>query len=206
MSQHTKLRITFAVLCLAGVGPAQAFAQGQSTTSFGVYGGMYSPLGRDPSLSSVGGSVDRSNSFAFGARLSYWGPGVFGLEAVGGFTPAKVEIAGAPLNGERNQDVLTAALKLMLGITPSMSPVGFHIGAGPAFIRRGHDAFQESESRSHFGALVNAGIRLPMTSRIGIRVDAEDYVYGGHIVETSKTWNDLVLSAGLSFQLGGGSQ
>lgn len=201
MSQHTKLRITFAVLCLAGVGPAQAFAQG--STSFGIYGGMYSPLGREPSFGSIGGSVDRSNSFAFGARLNYWGPGVFGLEAVGGFTPAKVQIAGAPLNGERNQDVLTAALKLMLGISPAVSPVGFHVGVGPAFIRRGHDALHESQSSSHFGAVANAGIRVPMTSRVHIRVDAEDYIYGGHIAETSKTWNDLVLSAGLGFELGG---
>ena len=36
MSQRNTLRITFAVLCLAGVGPAQAFAQ--SSVSLGVYG------------------------------------------------------------------------------------------------------------------------------------------------------------------------
>jgi opacity protein-like surface antigen len=201
MTQHTKLRITFAVLCLAGVGPAQAFAQ--SSTSFGVYGGIYSPLGRDPSLGGVGGSIDRNNSFAGGARLTFWGPGVFGVEAVGGFTPARVEVAGAPINQKRNQDILTAGLKLMAGLSPNVSPLGIHIGVGPAFIRRGGDAFSESDSKSRFGVVAGAGVRLPISSRVHIRVDAEDYIYGGSIGDTDKTWNDLVLSTGLSFQLGG---
>ncbi len=201
MSQHTKLRITFAVLCLAGVGPAQAFAQ--SSTTFGVYGGIYSPLGQDPSLSGVGGSIDRNNSFAGGARLTFWGPGIFGVEAVGGFTPAKVEIAGAPINETRNQDILTAGLKLMAGLSPSVSPLGIHVGVGPAFIRRGGDAFSESNSKSRFGVVAGAGIRLPVSSRVHIRVDAEDYIYGGSIGNTDKTWNDLILSTGLGFQLGG---
>jgi hypothetical protein len=201
MTQRTTLRITFAVLCLAGVGPAQAFAQ--STTSIGVYGGIYSPLGRDPSLSGVGGSIDRNNSFAGGARLTFWGPGIFGVEAVGGFTPARVEVAGAPINERRNQDILTAGLKLMAGLSPSMSPLGIHVGVGPAFIRRGNDAFSESDSRSRFGVVAGAGVRLPLSSRVHIRVDAEDYIYGGSIGNTDRTWNDLILSTGLSLQLGG---
>jgi len=201
MPDRTTLRITFAVLCLAGVGPAQAFAQG--SVSLGIYGGVYSPLGQDPSLGSVGSSVERNNSFAGGARLTYWGPGIFGLEAVGGFTPARVEVAGAPVNSTRDQDILTAGLKLMAGLSPDISALGFHAGVGPAFIRRGNDAFTESGSISRFGVVAGAGVRLPIASRLELRVDAEDYIYGGKLGDDDRTWNDLILSTGLSLQLGG---
>ncbi len=201
MQHRFPLRIAFAALCLAGVGPARAAAQ--SSVSLGVYGGVYSPLGRDPSLGSVGSSVDRNNSFAGGARLTYWGPHIFGLEAVAGMTPAKVKVAGAPVNGTRNQDIITAGLKLMAGLGPTLSPVGFHAGIGPAFIRQGTDVFSESGSISRFGLVAGGGVRLPIASRLHLRVDAEDYIYGGRLGEDSRTWNDLVLSTGLSLQLGG---
>lgn len=203
MSQQFTLRFTFAVLCLAGAGPVDAFAQGSSSTSFAVYGGVYSPLGGDPHLSTVGTQVDRNNSFAGGARLTYWGPGVLGLELVGGLTPAKVDVAGAPINRTRNQDVLTAAFKLMAGVSPVASPVGFHVGIGPAFIRRNSNAFEQSGSLSRFGVVAGAGFRFPIASRLHLRFDAEDYIYGGKLGADSRTWNDLVLSAGLSVQLGG---
>jgi hypothetical protein len=201
MSQHTRLRIAFAVLCLAGVGPAHAFAQ--SRFSLGVYGGVYSPLGRDPNLGTVGSSVERNNSFAGGARLTWWGPHVLGLEAVAGMTPASVKVAGAPVNGTRDQDILTAGLKLMAGLSPSVSPAGFHAGIGPAFIRRGTDAFSESGSISRLGVVAGGGVRLPLASRLYLRLDAEDYIYGGTLGDDSRTWNDLILSTGLSLQLGG---
>lgn len=201
--QHTTLRITIAVLCLAGAGPVHAFAQGSSSTTVGVYGGLYSPIGDDPSLGSIGGSVDRSNSFAAGARLNYWGPGILGFELVGGLTPGKVDIAGAPINATRNQDILTVALKLMAGVSPVTSPVGFHIGIGPAFIRRNSNAFEQSGSLSRLGLAGGVGFRFPIAERLHLRVDAEDYLYGGKLGADSRTWNDLVLSAGIGVQLGG---
>ena len=201
MQHRFALRIAFAALCLAGVGPARAVAQ--SSVSLGVYGGVYSPLGRDPSLGSVGSSVERNNSFAGGARLTYWGPSIFGLEAVAGLTPASVRLAGAPVNGTRNQDILTAGLKLMAGLGPSVSPVGFHAGIGPAFLRRGTDAFSASGSISRLGVVTGAGVRVPIASRLHLRLDAEDYIYGGKLGDESRTWNDLILSTGLSLQLGG---
>jgi hypothetical protein len=201
MTKQTTLRITFAVLCLGGVGPAHAFAQ--SSTSLGIYGGIYSPLGRDPDVSTVGASVERNNSFAGGARLTYWGSGALGLEAVGGFTPASVDVAGAPINRTRNQDVLTAGLKLMLGVSPAASPIGVHIGVGPAFIRRNTNAFQESGSLSRLGGVLGVGFRFPVASNLHLRLDAEDYMYGGRLGNDSRTWNDLILSTGLSIQLGG---
>jgi hypothetical protein len=203
MSQRTTLRFTFAVLALAGAGPVHAFAQSSSSTTFGIYGGLYSPLGNDPHLSSVGTQVDRNNSFVGGARLNYWGPGVLGFELSGGLTPARVDVAGAPINRSRNQDILTVALKLMAGVSPTTSPVGFHIGVGPAFIRRNSDAFQQSGSLSRFGLVAGGGLRFPIARRLHLRFDAEDYIYGGKLGSDSRTWNDLVLSAGIGVQLGG---
>lgn len=198
MSHHTTVRCTLLAV-LVCVGPVRAAAQ----LSLGAYGGVYAPLGRDPALGSVGSSVERNNSFAGGVRLTVWGQSLFGLEAVAGLSPASVQVAGATLNGSRNQDLLTAGLKLMAGISPSVSAAGFHAGIGPAFIRRGEDAFSESGSRSRLGVVAGAGVRLPLSSRLGVRLDAEDYVYGGKIGDTSRAWNDLILSTGLSLRLGG---
>jgi hypothetical protein len=100
-------------------GPAPALAQ--SNTSFGIWGGVYSPLGKDVDLGGVSGTVQRNNSFAGGARLTFWGSNV-------------------------------------LGLSPSTSAVGFHVGAGPAIIRRGKDVSNESNSETNLGVVVGAGI------------------------------------------------
>jgi Outer membrane protein beta-barrel domain len=196
----TAIRLTLLAL-LAGGGPVSATAQ--SSVSLGAWGGVYAPLGREPGFGSVGSSIERNNSFAGGARLTWWGPHIFGLEAVAGLSPASVDVAGATLNGTHNQDLLALGLKLMAGLGPSLSSAGFHAGIGPAFIRRGEDVFSEGGSRSRLGLVAGAGVRLPLAARLGLRLDAEDYMYGGKIGDDSRTWNDLILSTGLSLRLGG---
>lgn len=184
---------------LTAVGPASAFAQGG--VALGLWGGVFSPLGSDIDLGGVGGQVERNNSFAGGARLTFWGGNILGLEAVAGLSPAKVNVAGATVNGTRNLDVFAGGLKLMLGVSPGASPVGFHIGAGPALIRRSHDVLDESESVTDLGGVIGAGLRFSVSPGLGLRFDAEDYMYNSDFGGNEETRNDLVLSAGLSIQL-----
>jgi hypothetical protein len=175
-----------------------ARAEAQSRFGLGLWAGMFSPLGSSPTATSAVNSIDRKNSFAGGARLTYWGSNVLGLEAVAGLTPAKVAVAGASVNGTRSLNVFAGGVKLMVGLSPSLSPVGFHIGAGPAIIRRGKDVASQTNSETNLGGVFGAGLRFPISSGLGLRFDVEDYLYEGTIGGVKKTRNDLVTSAGLN--------
>ncbi len=185
------------VLGLSALAPGAVRAQG--STALTLFGGVYTPLGEDIDLGAVGGSVERNNSFAGGARLGFWGPGILGLEVTGAYSPAKVHVAGGVINEDRNLNAFFGSAKLMLGISPKLAPVGFHVGAGPAVIRRGEDVTAQSESQTDFGVVVGGGVRLPMSTGIAVRIDAEDYIYKSNFGGNDETRNDLVLSAGLSF-------
>jgi hypothetical protein len=204
MSIKRLLRVLAFGLMFAGVAtiiPSRVHAQSnhESSTSLGVWAAMSAPLGSDRSASSINTSINRRNSFSGGARLTFWGTNILGVEAVAGLTPAKV-VAGANINETRSLDVFAGGVKLMIGLSPSMSPVGFHVGAGPAIVRRGHYGLDQSTSKTNLGGLFGAGFRFPINQTLGFRVDVEDYVYNGSIEGKGKTQNDLITSAGLTIK------
>jgi Outer membrane protein beta-barrel domain len=175
-----------------------ASATAQGSTSLGIWGGMFSPLGHDPDLGSVGTSVERQNSLAVGGRLTYWGANILGVELVGGYSPARTRVADAVVNQDRNLSQFVAGLKLMVGLSPALSPIGFHVGAGPALIRNGHDVTDPNRSDTKLGAVVGGGIRLPVSAHLAVRADAEDYIHKGSFERDRSTQNDLFVTAGLS--------
>ena len=192
--------LTIALMLGLAAMPATVSAQ---SASIGAWGGVFTPLKTNPDLGSIGGTIERNNSFIGGARLTFWGSNILGLELVAGYSPAKVNIAGSTVNGDRNLNVFVGGAKLMLGLTPSVSPVGFHVGAGPALIRRGKDATDPQKSKTDLGAVVGAGLRFPISGGLGLRIDAEDYLYGGDFGGGKDFTNDLVVSAGLHIDVGG---
>jgi len=204
MSIKRLLRVPAFGLMLAGVAtiiPSRVHAQNshESSTSLGVWAAMSAPLNSDRSASLIATSINRRNSFAGGARLTFWGTNILGVEAVAGLTPAKV-VAGANINETRSLDVFAGGVKLMVGLSPSMSPVGFHVGAGPAIVRRGHYGLDQSTSKTNLGGLFGAGFRFPINQTLGFRLDVEDYVYNASIEGKGKTQNDLITSAGLTIK------
>ncbi len=135
--------------------------------------------------------------------LTLWGTNALGLELVTGYSPAKVTVAGSTINGDRKLNEFVGGAKILLGLTPSMSPVGLNIGVGPALIRRGKDVRDPNRSESNFGGVAGAGLRIPFSHGLGLRVDAEDYFYGGDFGGGKDFTNDLVLSVGLHINFGG---
>jgi len=130
------------------------------------------------------------------------GPRVLGLDLTGGYAPANVTVAGGVINGDRNTNVFVGSARLMLGIAPDASPVGFHIGAGPMLLRRGRDVTRQSQSVTEWGGVVGAGIRIPVGSSVAFRIEAEDYIYNADFGPNDQTQNDLVFSFGIAFILG----
>ncbi|HWA16049.1 MAG TPA: outer membrane beta-barrel protein [Gemmatimonadales bacterium] len=185
-----------AILGALSLAARSAAAQGSLTIT--PWAGIYVPTKNE--FSSVDNDIKRNNAFIGGLRLTFWGNSPLGLEFTGGYSPAKVEIAGGTINEDKNTNVFVGSAKLMLGISPASSSLGLYLGAGPALIRRGEDVTQESESATDWGGVVGAGVRLPLGSSLGFRIDLEDYLYDGDFSGDDDFQNDLVISAGLSLR------
>ena len=181
-----------ALIGAVGVAPAVA----QSGFSVTPWAGAYVPTRY--SFSTVGTDIKRDNSFIAGARLTFWGKSPVGFELTGGFAPAHVSVAGTTVNADRNTQVFVGGAKLMLGLSPATSRVGIFLSGGPSIIRVGHDVARESESRTDWGGVAGLGLRIPFSASVGMRLEVEDYFYGGNFDGSKKFQNDLVLSAGLA--------
>jgi len=193
----TKVPAILAAAALSAAVPAKAVAQGVDLVP---WAGAYIPTRN--SVSDLDNALSRDVSVIGGARLTFWGSGHLGLEAVGGYAPAK--ISGETIN-ETNQNLLVAAGRLMLALSPADSRVGFFIAGGPALVTRGKNPFDDDRSSTDFGANFGAGFRfgLGQNNASALRLDLEDYMYNGDFGGGDKFQNDLVASLGLAIPIGG---
>jgi hypothetical protein len=182
------------VALLGAVGVAPAVAQGGFSVT--PWAGAYVPTRNR--FSTVGSDISRDNSFIAGARLTFWGKSPVGFELTGGFAPARVNVVGTTVNSSRNSQVFVGGAKLMLGLSPATSRVGFFLSGGPSIIRTGHNVGRESQSSTDWGGVAGLGVRIPFSASVGLRLEGEDYFYGGNFDGSRKFQNDLVLSAGLA--------
>lgn len=193
-------RVLTGAFALVGVIGALSAAPAAAQSGFSVtpWAGAYIPTRN--SFSTVGQDIRRDNSLIGGARLTFWGHGPVGLEFTGGFAPARVSVSGTGtiINGDRNSQVFVGGAKLMLGLSPATSRFGIFLSGGPSVIRIGHNVGKASQSSTDLGGVVGLGIRIPFSASVGLRLDTEDYFYGGDFDGSRKFQNDLVLSAGLA--------
>ncbi len=183
-------------LCVA----APQAAQAQGGVSLAPWAGVFIPTRN--SVGDLDNALSRDVSVIGGARLTFWGTGVLGFEATGGYAPAK--ISGETLN-ETNTNLLVASARLLLALSPVTNRVGFYIAGGPALLTRGKNTFDDDRSRTDFGANVGAGLRFGLGERnnSAIRLDFEDYLYNGDFGGGDDFQNDLVASLGVEIPLGG---
>jgi hypothetical protein len=147
----------------------------------------------------------RDVSVIGGARLTFWGTGMLGFEATGGYAPATV---GGETVNETHTNLLIASGRLLLALSPVTNRVGFYIGAGPALVTRGRNTFDDDRSSTDFGGTAGIGFRFGLgeSNRSAIRLDFEDYLYNGDFGGGDKFQNDLVGSLGLSIAIGGSTK
>jgi hypothetical protein len=179
---------------IGAVSTTPAVAQGGFSVT--PWAGAYVPTRNR--FTTVGSDIRRDNSFIGGARLTFWGRSPVGFELTGGFAPARVRVSGTTVNGDRNSQVFVGGAKLMLGLSPATSRVGIFLSGGPSIIRVGHNVGRESQSSTDWGGVLGFGLRIPFSASVGLRLEAEDYFYGGNFDGSRKFQNDLVLSAGLA--------
>lgn len=193
-----KFPAILAAAALTAFVPAKAMAQGGVDLT--PWAGAYIPTRN--SISDLDNALSRDVSVIGGARLTFWGTGILGFDATGGYAPAK--ISGETIN-ETNQNLLVASGRLLLALSPVTNRVGFYIGAGPALLTRGKNPFDNNKSSTDFGADVGAGFRFGLghSGNTALRLDLEDYLYNGDFGGGNAFQNDLVASLGLSIPLGG---
>ena len=193
----TKVPATLAAAALSVAVPVRAVAQGVDLVP---WAGAYIPTRN--SVSDLDNALSRDVSVIGGARLTFWGTGNLGFEAVGGYAPAK--ISGETIN-ETKTNLLVASARLMLALSPTTNRVGVYIAGGPALLTRGHDPFDDDKSSTDFGANVGLGFRfgLGQSNNAAIRLDLEDYLYNGDFGGGDKFQNDLVASLGFAIPIGG---
>lgn len=189
-----------AILLSAGAIPARA----QGGINIVPWAGVYIPT-RNSFSDLDNAAFKRDVSVIGGARMTFWGTGVLGFEATGGYAPAKV---GGETVNETNTNLLVASGRLLLALSPVTNRVGFYIGAGPALVTRGRNTFDDDRSSTDFGGNAGAGLRFALgeSGRSAIRLDLEDYLYNGDFGGGDKFQNDLVASLGVSIALGGSTK
>ena len=202
MSHSMLRRMIPGLLTAAGLAvavPATAVAQGG--VNLVPWAGAYIPTKNE--ISDLDNALSRDVSVIGGARLTFWGTGMLGFEATGGYAPAK--IANETINETKNTNLLVASGRLLLALSPVTNPVGFYIGAGPALLTRGHDTFDSDQSHTDFGGTAGAGLRFALgeTGRTALRLDVEDYFYNGDFGGGDEFQNDVIASLGLEIGLGG---
>jgi hypothetical protein len=192
--------ICTAVLAATVTAPAAA----QGGVNIVPWVGVYIPT-RNSFSDLANATFKRDVSVIVGARLTFWGTGMLGFEATGGYAPAKV---GGETVNETNTNLLVASGRLLLALSPVTNSVGFYIGAGPALVTRGRNTFDDDRSSTDFGGTVGVGLRFALggSGRSAIRVDLEDYLYNGDFGGGDKFQNDLVASLGVSIAVGGSTE
>jgi Outer membrane protein beta-barrel domain len=199
---NLKLRRMFpALLTTAGLAAAPGTAVAQGGVNLVPWAGAYIPTKNE--ISDIDNALSRDVSVIGGARLTFWGTGILGFEATGGYAPAK--IADETINETRNTNLLVASGRLLLALSPVTNPVGFYIGAGPALLTRGRNTFDDDKSKTDFGGTAGLGFRFALneTGRTALRLDLEDYFYNGDLGGGDEFQNDIVTSLGLEIGLGG---
>lgn len=176
-------------------------AAAQGGVELAPWAGVYIPTSN--SIGRLGQDISRDVSVVGGARLTFWGTGILGFEASGGYAPAK--IADETINETGNTDMVLASGRLLLALSPVTNKVGFFIAAGPALLVRGQNPFDDDRSSTDFGGTVGLGFRFGggPDNRVGFRIDLEDYLYNGDFGGGDDFQNDIVASLGVSFALGG---
>ena len=187
---------TAAMLATTVAQPAMA----QGGVELTPWAGIYVPTSN--SFSTLTDDFKRDVSVIGGARLTFWGTGHLGFEVTGGYAPAKV---GGETVNETSTNLLLANARLLLALTPVTSSVGVYLGGGGALLTRGKNTFDDDRSSTDLGGTLGLGFRFGGgdNSRVGFRLDIEDYLYNGDFGGGNDFQNDIVTSLGVSIALGG---
>jgi outer membrane protein with beta-barrel domain len=197
---HNKFLTTGLLVAAMAGSVAARPAAAQGGVELTPWAGVYIPTSN--SFTTLTDDFSRDVSVIGGARLTFWGNGHLGFEVTGGYAPAKV---GGETVNETSTNLLVANARLLLALTPVTSKVGVFVGGGGSLLTRGRNTFDDDRSSTDLGGTLGLGFRFGggENSRVGFRIDIEDYLYNGDFGGGNDFQNDIVTSVGVSIALGG---
>lgn len=213
--------------------PLTAGAQPLGKIVVTPYVGAYAPANELARMrahrvgNAVAANVAQRNGLALGATGALWfAPRVsVELGAVYVWSDLSSEFAfsqpgslGSAVPVVDNAGLLMGAAKLMVGLFPATSDFQLRFGAGPAIITRIGSAYKADADgkitgRTDLGGALSLCTKVPIGSRVALRLRVEDYMYQARLGWQSATnpaasfryeerfQHDLVLSAGLQIGL-----
>jgi outer membrane protein with beta-barrel domain len=194
-------------------------------TQWEPYIGLYWPTSIFASDS--GRTVKHQSSVALGLRVTRWWPSRWGFEVTFGYAPSSLASNdtsnGVPVY---TAHVLTVSAQALRRLTPAGARARLDVGAGVSLVGHGGGSAYPTEDyagpRTFLGGIASLGGHIKLNSWLGLRFDAEDYVYSAHLGPCglsepfgacvvyggvtfestgSRLQNDLVLSLGFSMNL-----
>lgn len=210
-----------AVLCVLAPG-----AMPQSRVELTPYAGVYVPTGAlTPSA-----VLKRETSLSAGGRLTVWLPGRMAIEGTLSYAPSNVT-QNAPtafsFPGPSSGHLTAVAAKAIVRFSAPDAPAQFYLGGGLGHVFLGGDtysidAYGQGTSTS-VGGIASLGTAFKLGPSLALRLDAEDYIFQASFQcrytqgtrgvcwgvnqsgspSASELQNDVVLSVGLAFRVGG---
>jgi len=193
-------------MVLAGVGAILApalGAQGAPRThavELTMSAGYFQPTGTQ---GSTGGSspvlLTRRPAPQGSLHLSFNPAGGFlALDFSGGYAPEGLRQQATGATGKSHTNLAFGSATLMIGRSPRKSGISYMIGGGFALEHRKKSVLDPTVGSTNGGPAVAAMLRFPIDGQVGLRLDAQDFMYQADWGLGKKTRNDFVLSAGLS--------
>jgi hypothetical protein len=218
------------VALLLGLLPSAALPQSHEfvlTPLVGVYVPT-SDIARSTILDgerSVTSSLRQRAAVIYGGTLSYWLTGRVAIEGSTLYSSSRLEASvrstqpGASIAESMadNASLWLGTMKVLVQLRPPASGFNMRFGFGPAILTRGGAAYRSTAEGTptgltDVGAALSLCTRIPLTSKLSIRLRGEDYMYRGKLgwadmdptssyMFGSGTNNDFVFSLGLQFML-----
>ncbi len=186
-----------------------ATAQNKRSLEFTPHLGVMAPLANvvDAGAIATGTPAAEHNiDLLLGGMLTYWWAQKWGVELGVMYAPNGIDSEAFSVPGTVDAKFLTVSGRLVYDFGQNAEKPAFLLTGGLGFFVTDYD---EPLSMITGGmGLVGLGLRIPITSRVGVRIDVTDYI-------TTTNWeldgggktdkllqNDLTIKGGLSFSFG----
>jgi hypothetical protein len=201
-------------------------AMPQSRVELTPYAGVYVPMGAlTPSA-----ALKRETSLSAGGRLTIWLPGRVSIEGTLSYAPSNVTPNASTaftFPGPSSGHLTTVAAKAILRLSAPDALAQFYVGGGLGHVFLGGDTYSidgyGEGTSTGVGGVASLGTAFKLGPSFALRLDAEDYIFQasfqcrfthgtrgvcwgvnqGGSPSASELQNDVVLSVGLAFRVGG---
>ena len=148
---------------------------------------------------SLSSGIELRNGLALGATGTYWFARRAGIEVGALYAWSDLQrtfTLDQPGDFEtfydsHNAGVIVSTAKLMVGLFPARSDFQLRLGIGPALIAHVGSAYNARAEgiitrRNNFGGAISLCTKVPLATRIALRLRVEDYMY-----ESRLGWKDV---------------